>query len=119
MALQPNVRSTGALWSLITVACKKSSQLHRLQQKQLSNKSPKSQLEEVDIGAQFLKGRLALIQEKDFVPFFVFTLLCIASRETFCIIITVSQTKSSAVFCKFELLFLAGKLCLKFHLILG
>ena len=66
------------LWSLITVACKKSSQLHRLQQKQLSKKSPKSQLEEVDIGAQFLKGRLALIQEKDFVPFFVFTFLCIA-----------------------------------------
>ena len=73
------------LWSLTTVACKKSSQLHRLQHKQLSKKSPKSQLEEVDIGAQFLKGRLALIQEKDFVPLFVFTKSYALLRETFCI----------------------------------
>ena len=71
------------LWSVITVACKKSSQLHRLQQKQLSNKSPKSQLEEVEIGAQFLKGRLALIQEKDFVPFFVFTLYALLLEKHF------------------------------------
>ena len=28
--------------------------------------------------ARFLKGRLALIQDKNFVPYFVFTFLCIA-----------------------------------------
>lgn len=42
------------LWSLTTVVYKKSSQLHRLQQELLLKKSPKSQLEEVDIKGTFL-----------------------------------------------------------------
>ena len=79
MALQPNVRSTGA-FVVFNNSCMQEIKptTHRLQQKQLSKKSPKSLLEDVDISAQFLKGRLALIQEKDVVPLFVFTFLCIA-----------------------------------------
>lgn len=44
--------------------------------------------------ARFLKGRLALTQDQNFVPLFVFTFLCIAYRLTFCAVITVLSEKS-------------------------
>ena len=52
--------------------------------------------------ARFLKGRLALIQEWNFVPFLYLTFTCIA-QGTFCVIITVSRSNRSTLFCNLEL----------------
>ena len=78
MALQSNVRSTGAFVVFNNSCMQEIKPTTQVTTETTVKKAPKSQLEEVDIGAQFLKGRLALIQEKDFVPLFVFTFLCIA-----------------------------------------
>ena len=51
---------------------------------------------------RFLKGRLALIQDQNFVRF-CFLRSYALLRVTFCVIITASRSKGSTVFCNLEL----------------
>ena len=53
--------------------------------------------------AWFLNGRLVLIQDLNFLPFFSILPSYVLARVIFCIIITVSRSWGSTVFCKFEL----------------
>ena len=54
------------------------------------------------IWARFLKGRLALIQDKILFRFFILHFYVLL-RVTFCVIITVSRSKGSTLLCNLEL----------------